>query len=76
MVGILIKPADPLTIKGLYKTNHTFTTKLYPLQLDYCIQIELLSNIEIRRNKDYKRIMKFGVLAFLLEDLMRLGKYS
>lgn len=47
---MVIKPVEPLTIKGLYRTNHTFTTKLYPLQLDYCIQIELLSNTEIGRN--------------------------
>lgn len=26
------------------RTNHTFTTKLYPLQSDYCIQMQLLSN--------------------------------
>lgn len=35
--GIFTKPRDPLTIKGLYRTNHTFTTKLYPLQSYYCI---------------------------------------
>ncbi|EFH44736.1 predicted protein [Arabidopsis lyrata subsp. lyrata] len=30
-------PSDPLTIKGIKGTNHTFTTKLYPLQCNYCI---------------------------------------
>ena len=32
-----IKLRDPLTIKGLNRTNRTFTTKLYPQQYDYCI---------------------------------------
>lgn len=56
---------DPLTLKGVNKTNHTFTTKLYPPQCNYCIQPGLLSNRDIGHNQDriiYK-IIKIRVLT-------------
>lgn len=76
-----MKLKNPLTIKRINRTSRTFTTKLYPLQYDYCIEMGLLSNKGIGRNRyrtEIKKIMKckleLRVLTCLLGVLMKLGK--
>jgi hypothetical protein len=53
-----MKLKNPLTIKRINRTNRTFTTKLYPLQYDYCIEMGLLSNKGIGRNQYRTEIKK------------------
>lgn len=50
------KTERPFNYIRVNRTNRTFTTKLYPLQYDYCIQMDLLSSKLIEHNQD--RIIK------------------
>lgn len=59
-----MKLKNPLTIKRINRTNRTFTTKLYPLQYDYCIEMGLLSNKGIGRNQYRTEIKKKYIVLF------------
>ena len=72
------KTERPFNYIRVNRTNRTFTTKLYPLQYDYCIQMDLLSSKLIEHDQDriIKESLKRACLTFSRVDpkLMRFGK--
>ena len=72
------KTERPFNSIRVNRTNRTFTTKLYPLQYDYCIQMDLLSIMLIEYDQDriIKESSKGACCTFSRVDpnLMRFGK--